>query len=64
MTMTDVDPEPRKGTTKLGKTKQPTTFEDFSTGSDWRSLPLKIKLTVLKLLSAERDTPSKFRADE
>jgi hypothetical protein len=26
--------------------------------------PLKIKLTVLKLLSAERDTPPKPRADE
>jgi hypothetical protein len=60
MIMADLDPTPRKGNAK----QQTTTFEDFSSGSDWRSLPLKIKLTVLKLLSAERDTPSKPRADD
>jgi hypothetical protein len=59
MIMTDLDPEPRKG-----KTQQKTTFEDFSSGAAWRSLPLKIKLTVLKLLSAERDAPPKSRADD
>src|SRR5947207_1914253 len=57
--MADLDPKPGKG-----DAKQPTTFEEFSSGADWRSLPLKIKLTVLKLLSAERDKPEKPRADD
>ena len=57
--MADLDPEPRKG-----NSKPQTTFEDFSSGADWRSLPLKIKLTVLKLLSAERDRPAKPSADD
>jgi hypothetical protein len=56
MTMTDLDPEQDP--------KRPTTFEAFSEGAAWRSLPLKIKLTVLKLLSAERDTPAKPLADD
>ena len=71
MIMTDLDPEPTMGRPKgrpqgqpRGKTKPQTTFEDFSSGAAWRSLPLKIKLTVLKLLSAERDTPPKPRADD
>jgi hypothetical protein len=53
--MTDLDPE---------QDPKPTTFEAFSAGPGWRSLPMKIKLTVLKLLSAERDTPPKPFADD
>jgi hypothetical protein len=56
MTMTDLDPEQDP--------KQPTTFEAFTAGPGWRLLPLKIKLTVLKLLSAERDTPAKPLVDD
>jgi hypothetical protein len=51
MPRTDRDPG-------LDKDSRPT-FEDFTSGAEWRSLPMKIKLMVLKLLSAERDTPSK-----
>ena len=61
--MADLDPkfDPKAG---KGDARQPTTFEEFSSGADWRSLALKIKLTVLKLLSAERDTPAKPHADD
>ena len=57
--MKNIDPELEKA-----DAKQPTNFEDFSSGPDWRSLPLKIKLTVLKLLSAERDKPAKPQAND
>jgi hypothetical protein len=33
------------------------TFEEFTAGPVWRSLPLKIKLMVVHLWRAERDVP-------
>ena len=35
-----------------------TAFEEFTSGASWRDLPLKIKLMVLHLWRAERDTSS------
>ncbi|HEY8276808.1 MAG TPA: hypothetical protein VIG52_07425 [Methyloceanibacter sp.] len=40
-----------------------TAFEEFTSGASWRELPLKIKLMVLHLWRAERDTPSNTRPD-
>lgn len=34
-------------------------FETFTASSDWRALPLQIKLWVFRLWRAERDTPAK-----
>lgn len=36
-----------------------TKFEEFTSGAAWRELPMKIKLMVLHLWRAERDTPPK-----
>jgi hypothetical protein len=49
MTAGDQDP---------GEEQPPTPFEEFTSGGDWRSLPLKIKLMVLKLWRAEHDVPA------
>ena len=32
-------------------------FEQFTAGSAWRELPLKIKLLVFRMWRAEHDTP-------
>jgi hypothetical protein len=38
-------------------------FEEFTASSDWRALPLDIKLTLVKFWRAEHDVPPKT-ADE
>jgi len=38
--------------------KERAAFEDFTSGPDWRSLPLEIKLMVVNLWRVERDVPS------
>ena len=45
-------------------TEPQTPFEKFTSGGDWRSLPLKIKLMVVKLWRAEHDVPAKPPAEE
>jgi hypothetical protein len=58
--MTARDPEPRKVDPKEART----TFEEFTSGPAWRSLPLKMKLMVLHLWRAEEDVPSKPLSDD
>jgi hypothetical protein len=54
------DPELRRN----DRTEPRTTFEDFTSGAAWRSLPLKIKLMVVHLWRAERDVPSKSLSND
>jgi hypothetical protein len=44
--------------------KPPTPFEAFTSGGAWRSLPLKMKLMVLKLWRVEHDVASEPRSEE
>ncbi len=50
-----VEHEPKPG--KIPPKDTRTTFEEFTSGAAWRELPMKIKLMVLHLWRAERDTP-------
>lgn len=47
MPRNDGCPDPRSG------------FEEFTSGGAWRSLPLKIKLTLVHLWRSEHDVPVK-----
>jgi hypothetical protein len=40
------------------------TFEEFTAGTAWRALPLKIKLKVMSLWRSERDVPTQPPADK
>ncbi len=53
--MTARDPDPADD----DPSQPQTPFEEFTSGGDWRSLPLKIKLMLVKLWRAEHDVPAK-----
>ena len=52
------DAEADSESTLVGERPDPrATFEEFTAGPVWRSLPLKIKLMVVRLWRPERDLP-------
>jgi hypothetical protein len=51
--------EPEQGDKRNGRKDTRASFEEFTAGATWRELPMKIKLMVLHLWRAERDTPPK-----
>jgi hypothetical protein len=57
--MVEHEAEPAKRPRKDART----TFEEFTSGAGWRELPMKIKLMLLHLWRAERDTPTPPRRD-
>ena len=59
MRMGERDPDLRN----TDPTEPRTTFEEFTSGAAWRSLPLKIKSMVVHLWRAERDVPPKSPSD-
>ncbi len=57
--MQEAKVEPEDGKKASWRQDARASFEEFTSGADWRALPLKIKLMILHLWRAERDVPPK-----